>query len=209
MIIPKANITHHKKITDINDLAKLINDVYTYDGHYSTKNSLKFCLHIPLRASNLVNLKWSYISFEDKSLTIPRSLMKNKNKNLPDFKVPLSDTVIKILEEQKEFTNHQDFIFLSAKGKPINDNTPNMALVKMGYKNTQKLHGFRGVFRSLADTFQKEHSLDYEVKKRFLDHHDDNRVELSYNHRAEYFEQMKPLVNWWSGFIDKLVKEIK
>ena len=46
----------------------------------------------------------------------------------------------------------------------------NVALQRMGYRNKQTLHGFRGIYRSLVDTYQNEHNISYEVKKRFLDH---------------------------------------
>lgn len=91
--------------------------------------------------------------------------------------------------------------------KVLNSNTPNVALQRMGYKNKQTLHGFRGIYRSLIDTHQNEHNINYDVKKRFLDHHDSNKVELAYNHRAEFFEQIKPLVEWWSNYIKGLLDE--
>ena len=101
-----------------------------------------------------------------------------------------------------------DFVFLSNAGKPINSNTPNGALKRMGYQDKQTLHGFRGIYRSLIDTHQVEHNINYDVKKRFLDHHDNNKVELAYNHRAEFFEQMKPLVEWWSCYLINLKNEL-
>ncbi len=209
LIIPKASVTHYAKITEQEELKKLVTDIYNYNGHYSTINSLKLGLHLPLRASNLTNLLWEYVNFEEKSITIPRALMKVKNKNLPDFKVPLSDEVVNILKEQYQYTSHHPNVFLSVNNKPLNRDTPNVALQRMGYKNKQTLHGFRGIYRSLIDTHQKEHNISYDVKKRFLDHHDNNKVELAYNHRAEFFEQMKPLVKWWSDYIMSLKDEVK
>ena len=206
LIIPKADTTHYAKITEEDELKNLVNDIYNYNGHYSTINALKLGIHLPLRASNLTNLLWEYINFEDRSVTIPRNLMKVKNKNLPNFKVPLSDEVIKILKEQYEYTAHQKYVFLSVNNKVLNTNTPNVALQRMGYRNKQTLHGFRGIYRSLIDTHQKEHNISYDVKKRFLDHHDSNKVELAYNHRADFFEQMRPLVKWWSDYLIKLLK---
>jgi len=194
-------------LTEVTDVKKLVNDIYSYAGHYSTVNALKFAIHIPLRADNLVNLKWSYVNFSEKSLTIPRAEMKIKNHNLPDFKVPLSDEVLKILKEQYELTYYQEYIFLSNAGKPINSNTPNGALKRMGYQDKQTLHGFRGIFRSLSDTHQKLHNVSFEVKERALDHHTESRVVLSYSHQAEYFEQMKPLVKWWSNYLEGLRDE--
>jgi len=204
LIIPKAKVYHHPKLTEPTDLKELINKIYNYQGHYSTKNALKFALHIPLRANNLANLKWEYINFEDKSLTIPRDVMKIKNHNLPDFKVPLSNEVISILKEQEELTSYSDYVFLSVNNTPINPNTPNTALKRMGYENKQTLHGFRGICRSLLDTYQEKHNLSYEVKKRFLDHQEENKTEQAYNHQAIFFEQMKPLVKWWSTYLESL-----
>jgi len=119
LIIPKAQTVHQPKLTDYEDVKKLVNDIYNYKGHYSIVNALKFVIHIPLRVGNLAKMKWEYINFEDRSLTIPRNLMKIKNINLPDFKVPLSDEVVKILKEQKELTGHSEFVFLSVQNKPI------------------------------------------------------------------------------------------
>lgn len=209
LIIPKADTTHYAKITETDELKNLINDIYNYNGHYSTVNALKLGIHLPLRASNLTNLLWEYIDFEDRSLTIPRNLMKVKNKNLPNFKVPLSDEVIKILKTQYEYTSHQKYVFLSVNNQVLNSNTPNVALQRMGYRNKQTLHGFRGIYRSLIDTYQNEHNISYEVKKRFLDHHESNKVELAYNHRADFFEQMRPLTKWWSSYLNNLLNSKK
>lgn len=206
LVISQNETKHFSKITDNKTLKELINKIYTYDGHYSTQAMLKFVLHVPLRADNLTNLKWSYIDFYDKSITIPRALMKAKNINIPDFKIPITDTVINILKEQQEFTGHQEYVFLSIGGKPINPATPNAGLKRMGFINERKqtLHSFRGTFRSLAETHQTEHNCSFEVKERALDHHERNKVAKAYSHQAEYFEQLKPLMNWWSSYLEGL-----
>jgi integrase len=63
--------------------------------------------------------------------------MKVKNKNLPDFKVPLSDEVVNILKNQYQYTSHQEYVFLSVNNKVLNSNTTNVALQRMRYKNKQ------------------------------------------------------------------------
>ena len=93
--------------------------------------------------------------------------------------------------------------YFLVKNIAIRANKANIAL----YKNKQIFQGFRGIYRSLIDTHQNEHNINYDVKKRFLDHHDSNKVELAYNHRAEFFEQIKPLVEWWSNYIKGLLDE--
>jgi len=56
--LPTVKRKHYPKITDDEPLRELINAVYTYSGHISVRNALKFVLHVPLRASNLVTLRW-------------------------------------------------------------------------------------------------------------------------------------------------------
>jgi len=70
--LPTVKKVNYPKIIEASILSELINALYKYHWHYSTKNDLKFVLHVPLRASNLVMLKWNCIDFENATLTIPR-----------------------------------------------------------------------------------------------------------------------------------------
>ena len=177
--------------------------------HYSTRNALKFVLHIPLRAENLTGLRWEYIDFDNRLLTIPRRLMKIKNPNLPDFKMPLTDEVIAILTEQRELTGGFDFVFIGERGKPINKESPNRALQRLGFGNAeagrkQTLHSFRGTFRSLAETYEPEHGIPEKIQEIALDHHEKSSVVLAYKHKADYTRQLRKLMEWWSSFILRL-----
>lgn len=206
-------VKHIPKITDEENLKDLINAIYNYQGMHSIKNALKFVLHIPLRASNLCNLKWDYINFEDKLLSIPRNLMKVKNNNFDDFKMPLSDEVINILLEQKQLTDYQEWVFLGTNNRtPINVESPNKALKIMGFNdeaNNRKitLHGFRGTFRSLIDTLDTNNKFSFDVKERALDHQEDNKVVRAYSHKSDYTNHLKPLMDFWSGFIVGLLED--
>ena len=63
---------------------------------------------------------------------------------------------------------------------------------------------------TVQDTLAKGDSIQFvgfgtfEVKERALDHHDKNMVVRAYNHKANFVEQLKPLMNWWSDFICEL-----
>ena len=111
-IISSSQVISYPKITEKENLKDLVNSIYNYQGFYSVKNALRLVLHLPLRASNLCNLQWSNIDFDNKLLTIPRNEMKVKDKNFDDFRMPLTDEVINILNEQKSYTGYQKFIFL-------------------------------------------------------------------------------------------------
>lgn len=202
-IITQRRVINMPKITEPDIFKELVNTIYTYQGHYSTKNALKLVLHVPLRASNLIKLKWKYIDFDKELLTIPRKLMKIKNPNLPDFSMPLSEEVIEILKEQRTLSHSIEYVFTGSSGKPINQETPNHALIRMGFNDSkrQRLHGFRGTFRSILDTHQLEHNISLEIKEIALDHHSTNMVQLAYTNKADYVKQLKPLMDWWSEFI--------
>jgi integrase len=213
-ILPTPKVKNYSKITDTEILKELVNSIYTYKGDYSTKNALKFVLHLPLRALNLVNLKWDYIDFDNRLLTIPRNLMKLKDINLSDFKMPLTPQVIEILQEQKLFSDGQ-YVFKTSgyADAPISPETPNRALERMGFNDETmgrkiRLHGFRGTFRSLANTHQLEHNTSIEAKERALDHQTINKVERAYTHKADYIKELKLLMQWWSDYLDTM-KDLK
>ncbi|MCF6340062.1 MAG: integrase arm-type DNA-binding domain-containing protein [Sulfurimonas sp.] len=201
---------HYSKITNEETLKELIKAIYSYKGNYSTKNALKFVLHLPLRADNLVNLKWEQVDLENKLLTIPRFLMKAKNKNMDDFVMPLTDQIIEILNEQKLFASGT-FVFQSSgyADLPICAETPNRALQRMGFNNEEegnkiRIHGFRGTFRSLIDTFINEHNISYEARERALDHLPTNKVARAYTNKADYLKELEVLMEWWSNYLTKL-----
>ncbi|MFT5659716.1 MAG: integrase [Sulfurimonas sp.] len=211
LVIIKKEVKHYAKITDEKLLIELINKIHGYQGHYSVRSALLFVLHVPLRADNLCNLKWEHINFEDKLLTIPRKLMKVKNTNLPDYRIPLSEQVIKILQEQYLLTGYQSFVFLSKGKYPINKESPNRALQLMGCieEKKQTTHSFRGTFRSLIETHQKQHNATYDTKERALDHQETKKQVRAYSNKADYTEQLKPLMQWWSNYLHRLGKVVE
>ena len=169
------------KITDIQILKKLVVSIYSNEeGSISIQNALKLVLHLPLRPENLAKLKWEYINFENKTLVIPRAMMKVKNKNLPDFLLPLTDKAIEVLLNQKQFIERffisSEYIFIGKDlNLPINKESTNKALKRLGFNDESKgekirTHGFRGIFRSMIDTLDDTNKFPFEVKERALDH---------------------------------------
>jgi integrase len=139
--------------------------------------------------------------------------MKIKDINLQDFKLPMSKEVINILNEQKQFTAHQEWVFLGSNNRsPINSESPNKALKIMGFndeKNGKKItmHGFRGTCRSLLDTLDTKNKFSFEAKEKLLDHHDNSKVVRAYTNKSDYFEHIKPIVYFWSNFILEQLKK--
>ena len=213
--LQKLEVKHFSKIVDINILKELVNDIYNYQGMHSVRNALRLVLHLPLRAENLCNLRWEHIDFKNKVLIIPRQEMKVKDKNLPDFKMPLTNEVINILNDQNVFTGYQKWVFLGTSNRgPINTESPNGALKRMGYNDErkgkkQRLHGFRGTFRSLIETLDEDNKFSFEVKEKALDHQEISKVVRAYANKSDYTKQLTLLMNFWSDFILKLLDKTK
>ena len=211
-IIPSKKYRHYSKITDIDKFKELVNSIYTYNGSHSVRGALKLVLHLPFRAENVCNLKWEYVDFEKKVITIPRSEMKIKDINLDDFKLPMSEEVENILRDQYEISGYQEWVFLGTNNRsPINSESPNKALKIMGFNdevNGKKitLHGFRGTCRSLLDTLDIENKFSFEAKEKLLDHHNNSKVVRAYTNKSDYFEHIKPIVYFWSDFVLNLRK---
>lgn len=209
--LPTVKKVNYPKIVETTILSELINALYKYHGHYSTKNALKFVLHVPLRASNLVALRWDCIDFENATLTIPRKEMKSKDKNVDDFKLPLSDEAIAILREQYLYTSNKEYVFVADSGVHLNQETPNRALERLGFNDDargrrQRLHSFRGTFRSIVETNQMAHRCSYESREKVLDHAIGTQTERAYTNKADYIEEMRLLLDWWSGYVLAMVE---
>ena len=156
----------------------------------------------------LCNLKWDYINFENKILTIPRKEMKVKNPNLNDFSLPLSDEVLKILINQKEKIEELEinskYIFIGIDlVKPLHKDSPTKALINLGFTRDKKqsLHSMRGSFKTILEEKEDEHNISDKIIKSILDHTLDNKVGLAYSNKANYLNRQKPLLDFWSNFI--------
>ncbi|MFA5216657.1 tyrosine-type recombinase/integrase [Sulfuricurvum sp.] len=199
---------HYAKITDEKILGELLRALDSYSG-IIIRNALRFTSIIPLRAENLSELKWSYIDLDKATLTIPRSKMKVKDKKLPDFILPLPRQAIAILQEIKELTGWGEWVFHGIS-KPLvhmDKESPNKALRSMGFNDEingrkQTIHSFRGTYRSLCETYAREHGASFEVMEKVLDHQEANQAVRAYTHKADYTEQMRELLQWWADFLD-------
>jgi integrase len=203
--------SHYAKITDTKILGELLRAIDSYKGSMIVKAALRFVSLIPLRADNLCKLKWSQIDLEKAVITIPRSEMKVKDQNLPDYKVPLPHQAITILEDMKAFTGWGEWVFHGVSNFKVhlNKESGNKALRLMGFNDEvsgrkQTLHSFRGTFRSLSETHAKDHGVNFEVMERVLDHHEVKESVRAYTHKADYTEQMRPLLQWWADYLDEV-----
>lgn len=112
--------------------------------------------------------------------------------------VPLSPHALNILEMMKPISGHREHIFPSRNDpkKPMNSQTDNAALKRIGFGGRLVAHGLR----SIASTAMNEAGLNADIIEAALSHTDKNEVRRAYN-RSLYLEQRKELMQWWGDFI--------
>lgn len=147
-----------------------------------------------VRPSEASGARWSEIEFEAKLWTIPAERMKAKREHI----VPLSSQAIDILYIMKPISAHREFIFPSRNNPkhPMNSQTANAALKRIGYGGKLVAHGLR----SIASTAMNEAGHNADVIEAALAHADKNEVRRAYN-RSLYLEQREKLMQWWGNFI--------
>ncbi|NLK66160.1 MAG: tyrosine-type recombinase/integrase [Campylobacteraceae bacterium] len=214
-IVKKPEVINFQAITTEPYFTNLCKAIYE-NNNITTKNILKFMLHIPLRSKNAVSLKWDYVDFDEKLLTIPRDEMKVNNANISDFILPLSDEVVKILKNQeklcKDLGLFGDYVFprfRTSSLEPIAANTINRELERMGFNegpNYQRTHSFRKTYSTIIKN-EKASKFSFEARELFLDHRVGNQVSLAYSGGATMLKELEEIASWWSSFILERVQK--
>lgn len=206
-LIPKTKVEHYAKLTERQDLKAFFNAIYDYPHFETIKNAMKLCLHLPLRAAPLSRLKWDYVDFDKRLLTIPRAEQKIKRSEIGDFKLPLSDEVMRILENQAKLSRAYEHIFINLHFTGhIHKDTATNAIKGFDFRDRQTgrvvtLHSLRGIFMTQAFNNMQKHGVSKEAIKKALDHLHGDKVDLSYSEKADFLDELKILLDWWSGYI--------
>lgn len=206
-LIPKTKVEHYAKLTERQDLKAFFNAIYDYPHFETIKNAMKLCLHLPLRAAPLSRLKWDYVDFDRRLLTIPRAEQKIKRSEIGDFKLPLSDEVMRILDDQAKLSRAYEHIFINSHFTGhIHKDTATNAIKGFDFRDRQTgrvvtLHSLRGIFMTQAFNNMQKHGVSKEAIKKALDHLHGDKVDLSYSEKADFLDELKILLDWWSSYI--------
>ena len=178
------------------ELPKLMRSLVMSNLSVPTRCLIEWQLLSLVRPSEASGARWAEIDLNAKLWTIPAERMKAKREHI----VPLSPQAIEILEIMKPISAHRKFIFPSRNdhNKPMNSQTANAALKRIGYAGKLVAHGLR----SIASTAMNEEGFNPDVIEAALSHNDKNEVRRAYN-RSTYLEQRKQLAVWWGDFVSK------
>ena len=178
------------------ELPKLMRSLVMSNLSVPTRCLIEWQLLTLVRPSEASGTRWAEIDLEAKLWTIPAERMKAKREHI----VPLSSQALNILEVMKHISAHREYIFPSRNDpkQPMNSQTANAALKRIGYAGKLVAHGMR----SIASTAMNETGFNSDVIESALAHIEKNEVRRAYN-RALYLEQRKELMQWWGNFIKK------
>lgn len=198
-IFKKAISKNYATTTNPQEISEILSLIRMHTNKDMTGYALKLAPYVFLRSSELVSLKWTYINFEKKLISIPKEVMKMNKDHL----VPMSDQVISLLKEVELLKNGSEYVFPSAKSKyrPIHQNSLLIALRAAGIsKDKLTIHGFR----HMASTLLNELGWPSDAIERQLSHVPINKVRATYN-KAEYLDIRYDMMQAWSDWLD-LVK---
>jgi len=189
--------THHASMVKPSDVARLMQDIQGYEGHYTTVYALKLAPLFFVRPCELREARWADIDLDAKEWTYKVS------KTQTDHIVPLSSQAVTLLAELKAISGSGVYVFPSIRSnqRTMSNNTVNAALRRLGYTSEQMCgHGFRAMARTILDEV-----LDYpiEVIEMQLAHAVKDANGRAYN-RTKYREQRHKMMQHWSDYLDGL-----
>ena len=190
----KHEVAHHRFITDTTQLQSFLTAINSYKNQL-VKSALKFGVYTALRSANVRNLRWEWLDFSKKLITIPANEMKMKR----EFILPMSSQVEAIL---KSMDKMGELVF-SHNEKPMSDGTLNKAIKILGFGKAQDFHGLRGLFSTTLNELSTTHKLSAEIIELCLAHEQKDAVRSAYNH-ALRLDEKRELMQFWADYIDSL-----
>ena len=176
------------------ELPKLMRSLVMSNLSVPTRCLIEWQLLTLVRPSEASGTRWVEIDLNAKLWTIPAERMKAKREHI----VPLSHQALEILDVMKPISAHREHVFPSRNDpkQPMNSQTANAALKRIGYQDRLVAHGLR----SIASTAMNEAGFNSDVIEAALAHSEKNEVRRAYN-RSTYLVHRQELMVWWSNLV--------
>lgn len=190
----KQNLAH---ITKPSELKQLLIAIDHYLGDISTATALKLAPHLFLRPSELAGLLWTEVDLTNSLITIEAERMKMRRPHV----VPLSHQTKELLQTMEAFKGSSKYVFPSprVKARPINEQSLNAGLKRLGFGGKQTAHGFRHT----ASTLLNENGFNRDWIEMQLAHSNEDSVRGTYN-KAEYLTGRTQMMQAWSDHLEAL-----
>ena len=208
----KAPRVVHRPALPLSRLPELQERIDNYKGRTLTRLTVMLSLHVFVRSSELRFARWSEFDLKRGTWEIPDTrpalygvpFSTRGTKMAGDIHlVPLSPQAVTLLEQIRTLTGEFDLVFAgdANPSKPMSENTVNSALRNMGYDTKTEICGHG--FRSMACSALIESGLWSETAiERQMSHKERNNVRAAYIHKAEFIEERRLIMSWWSRYLE-------
>lgn len=208
----KAPRVTHRPALPLSRLPELQARIDGYKGRALTRLTVMLSLHVFVRSSELRFARWNEFDLKRGIWEIPDTrpaldgvpFSTRGTKMAGDIHlVPLSPQAVALLEQIHTITGKFDLVFAgdAKPWKPMSENTVNAALRTMGYDTKVDICGHG--FRAMACSALIESGLWSETAiERQMSHKERNNVRAAYIHKAEFLEERRMIMTWWSRFLE-------
>ena len=188
----------HRLALKKSELPAFLKELKNYGGHPVTRLALTLLTITFVRSGELRFATWDEFDLNNKMWRIPAERMKMGTEHL----VPLSRQAIAVLEDLKQYTGDDKYLFTGERSrlKPISNNTMIYAMYRLGYKSRATPHGFR----TSASSILNEEGFNRDAIERQLSHMERNQVRGAYTQHAEYLKERTTMMDWWGNYIEQL-----
>lgn len=192
-------------ITDAAKLGELLRAIKGYTGSVTVRAALQLAPMLFQRPGELRAATWAEIDLQNALWTIPGARMKRTKigkETGGDHLVPLSTQAVQILEALRPYTEASGWVFPGGgKGNScMSENALRIALIALGYGDTQTAHGFRATARTiLAEVLE----FPTELIECQLAHAVRDANGRSYN-RTSFVAQRRAMMQRWADYLEQL-----
>ena len=132
-----------------------------------------------------------YSEIEGDCWTVPAEKMKGREGQGADFRIPLNEPALELIDICRQLNGESKWIFPGPKGKPITDvmTSKFMRDRDLPYKP----HGFRSSFREWMAHIE----ISFEIAETAIAHRVGNKVSQAYM-RDDYFEKRRVIMHDWA-----------
>ena len=194
----KKNSKNYKHVTTEHDLKKAIGIIDNLKGSFEVVSCIQISLHIFLRASEVVSLKWNDIDFDLMLITAKTTKSADTDED-KELLIPISKQVERKLREIFYITGHTEYVFKSPISiGHISSGSINKNIRDNGLNDFLTHHGIRHT----ASTFLNEQDFNSDDIELQLNHKI-RGVRGVYN-KAKRIEHRRVMMQAWSDCIDSI-----
>lgn len=150
-----------------------------------------------LRPGEYTAMRWDWIDFKDRTITVPAEIMKMKREHV----VPMSRQLIALLED---LPRTSDYVFPSPQrngDRPVSTNSASQFLRRNGFADVLVPHGIRAIGRS----WMFDNQVPFEVAELCLAHSVGSSTVQAYV-RSDRIEERREVMQRWCDYVEVCMK---